>query len=188
MQDNFYRCKECNQSFSRKWNADRHNELVHDNLSFIKNRKTKPKPGLQTKSINHDYKNKFKRFQPTNYKIKDGISDELFSGYSDIEHGDLKAMRIFGQLLSPFEELEKLLEDKEEKLRADILHKIFVSCLDSYKPVKSMNEVVLFYRSIKGIKKIAQYTSKSLNMSVGQAEFVLKELVKGSVHFKHHIK
>lgn len=188
MQNSFYRCGECNQSFSRKWNADRHNELVHDNLTFIHNRNFKSKPGLQTKSINHNYKNKFKRFQSTRYKTKDGVTDELFSEYSDIEPGFLKTIRIFGQLVSPFEELEKLLEDKDEQLKADILHKVFVSCLNSYKPVKSMNEVLLFYRSIKGIKKIAQYTSKSLNMPVDQAEFVLKELVKGSVHFKHHVK
>jgi hypothetical protein len=188
MQNSFYRCGECDKSFSRKWNADRHNELVHGNLSFIKNRNFKPKPGLQKNSIHHAYKNKFKRFQSTKHKIKDGVSDELFSGCYDVEPESLKTIRIFGQLLSPFEELEKILEDRDEQVKADILHKIFVSCLDSHRPVKSMNEVVLLYRSIKGINKIAQSTSKSLKMPVGQAEFVLKELVKGSVHFKHHIK
>ena len=51
-----------------------------------------------------------------------------------------------------------------------------------------MKEIVLLYLSIKGIKKIAQCASISMNMPVDQAEFALKELVKGSVHFKNHIK
>ncbi len=157
-------------------------------ICLIKNRKIKSKPGLQTKSINHSVKNKFKRFQSTKHKIKDGISGELYSEYFDAEPENLKINRIFGQLISPFEELEKLLENCDEQLKANILHKVFVSCLNSHRPVKSINEAVMLYRSIKGIKKIAQYTSISMNMPVDQAEFALKELVKGSVHFKNHIK
>jgi hypothetical protein len=150
-------------------------------------RKLNQNPSLQTNSVSHDYRNKFNRFQSTKYKTKDGISDGLFSGYSDVEPENLRIIRMLGQLLSPFEESEKLLEHHDEQIKVNILHKVFVSCLDSHKPVKFMDcRTAISFK--KGIKKIAQYTSTSMNMPVDQAEFELKELVKGSVHFKNHIK
>jgi hypothetical protein len=47
-----YDCGKCNKSFSRKWNAERHNERMHDGLSAIRHRKTKPafEPKLKTKN------------------------------------------------------------------------------------------------------------------------------------------
>jgi hypothetical protein len=37
-----YGCSVCNKSFSRKWNAERHSERMHDDLATINNKKIKP--------------------------------------------------------------------------------------------------------------------------------------------------
>lgn len=95
--------------------------------------------------------------------------------------------KILGQLITSFKGLEKLLENHDEAQKAKILNHTFVSCLNSYKPVKSMNDIVNLYRSIYGMDKIAQYMSKSMGIPVNQAEFTLKDLVKSSPYFKNNI-
>jgi hypothetical protein len=183
---NYYGCSKCNQSFSRKWNADRHNELIHSDLAVIEI-KSKPTHDLQTKPKKIVKQNKFKKFTSVRFKIKDDISYEFFSEYVHADANELKTIKIFGQLIKPFEELEKLLEHYDEELKAEILHKIFVSSINSHRPVKSMNDTVVMYRSIFGMEKIAQNTSKHMNVPVEQAKTMLKELVKISPHFNNNI-
>ncbi len=66
----FYNCDACNQSFSMKWNADRHNKLIHGDLSVIDNKAIETNPGLQKKSINQNYKNNLKQSQSTGFIVK----------------------------------------------------------------------------------------------------------------------
>jgi hypothetical protein len=83
----------------------------------------------------------------------------LFSKYdgfvSGVEYGveELKIMRVFGQIYPHFEDLEKLLPHPDEKFKADTLTRILTSCLDSYRPVKSLEDAVKRYRAEKSLKK-----------------------------------
>ncbi len=122
-------------------------------MAIIGDKKIESTHGLQKKSINLNHKNKFKQCQSTRFKIQDIISNKLFSGYSDIEPENFKINKIIGQLITPFEELEKLLEHHGELKKANILTTVFVSCLKSHKPIQSMNDTVALYRSLNGIKK-----------------------------------
>jgi hypothetical protein len=117
----------------------------------------------------------------------------LLSKYANFVSGDndgvddLKIMRVFGQLCPHFEELEKLLSHHKENEKADILTQILTSCFNSYRPVKSLEDAVKIYRSINGLKKMANYYSKSKNMSHDMATKCLKDLVKNSAYFKNNI-
>lgn len=62
MKPGIYKCNICNQSFSRKWNAFRHNKAMHGDLATISNNK---------------YKNKIDKFKQNPFQIKKGIEDEL---------------------------------------------------------------------------------------------------------------
>jgi hypothetical protein len=49
MRNKFYKCDGCSSSFSRKWNALRHNKLKHSNSAQIFNDNIKPE-GLCSRS------------------------------------------------------------------------------------------------------------------------------------------
>ena len=182
-----YGCSKCNQSFSRKWNAERHNELKHDDLSIISNKKIKPTSNSKLKTKDPIYKNKFKQFRSFQSPIKNDIFDKLYSEYYNSEPNELKTMKIFGQLIQPFEELEKFFDHHDERLKAKILSQIFTSCLNSYRPVKSMKDTVEIYRSIQGIDKISYYFSKSKRITPYKAKNLVKALVQKSDYFKNNI-
>ena len=93
-----YVCSKCNKSFSRKWNAERHNERMHDDLSLIRHRKTKSafEPRLKTKGSNH--KNKPVLFQSNDSAFKDIDPGKSFSSYENFGPDKLKIMKIYGQL------------------------------------------------------------------------------------------
>jgi hypothetical protein len=188
-----YDCSKCNQSFSRKWNAERHNELKHDDLSIIYDKKIKPTSNSNSnsklKTKNPIYKNKFIQFQSNHTLIKNDIFDELFSEYIKLEpdENELKTMKIFGQLYQPFEELEKLLDIFDESSKASILSQVFKSCLKSFRPVKSMKDTIEIYRAIKAIDKISYYYSKSHDKTIHEAKNLVKALVQKSDYFKNNI-
>jgi hypothetical protein len=96
-------------------------------------------------------------------------------------------MKIFGQLIQPFEELEMLLDHHDERSKAKILSQIFTSCLESYRPVRSMKDTVEIYRSIKGIDKISYYYSKSEGVTPDEAKNLVKALVQKSDYIKNNI-
>jgi hypothetical protein len=201
-----YGCSKCSQIFGRKWNAERHNERIHDNLATINDRKTKADSPIDPKTKPDFYKSKFNHFGPRSSTEKDDKLEEVFYKYFNIGHDydtQPKIWKVFGQLSHPFEELEKQIDDnmeelkekeKEslrdedaEKLKADIICQIFFSCMRSYRPVKSMKETVEIYRSTKMMKKIEKYFAKSKNISPIEAKVIIESTIKNSAHFKNNI-
>jgi hypothetical protein len=186
---NSYACSKCDHISGRKYNAERHNDRMHDGLATIENIKIKSVSSLEPKTKNNFHKSKFKRFRTQPPTAKDDIFDELLSKYANFESGvdELKIMRIFGQLYPYFEELEKLLSHHKENEKADILTRILTSCFNSYRPVKSMADAVKIYRSVEGLGKMANYYAKSKNILPEMATKSLKDLVKNSAYFKNNI-
>ena len=182
-----YDCNKCNKSFSRKWNAERHNERMHDDLSAIRHRKTKSafEPKLKTKNPYH--KNKPILFQSFDSEFKDNDLGKSFSSYVNFGPDKQKIMKIFGQLAQPFEELEKLMDDYDEKSKNHTLCEIFISCLKSPRPVKSMKETVEMHRSIKYRKKIEKHVSMAYNMSDDEVKLFLETIIRNSTYFKKNI-
>jgi hypothetical protein len=162
---------------------------MHDDLATINNKKIEPVFSFKPKTKHTFYKNKFKHFRSHTPPVKDDFIDELFPKYVNFESGveEHKIMKIFGKLNPHFEELEKLLSNLNEKSKAGDLTRILTSCLNSYRPVKSMEDTIEIYRAGKGVDKMAYYYSKSKSVSPGMATKTLKELVKNSAYFKKNI-
>ncbi len=171
-----YQCSMCNHCFSRKWNAFRHNKQIHSDLADISNNKTKSRGAFNKAPNNYSNKKKFEKF-------KTAIAyDDFFS--SPMDPTEIKLAKIIGQLIVPFEEIEKLVGRFGENEKASILSNAFRSSLRSFNPVKSLNEIVDLYRSLDGRRKISDYVSKSTGMSFKQAVILIDEEIKGASIFK----
>jgi hypothetical protein len=182
-----YVCSKCDKNFSRKWNAERHNELMHDDLSPIRYRKTKSsfEPKLKTKGSNH--KNKPVLFQSIDSAFKDIDIGKSFSSYEDFGPDKQKIIKIFGQLAQPFEELEKLMDISDKKSKNNTLCRIFISCLKSSRPVKSMNETVEMHRSMKFRKEIEKQVAMAYKKSADEVTLFLESIIRNSTYFKRNI-
>ena len=89
-------------------------------------------------------------------------------------------MRIFGQLKQPFEELETLIDESDEILKAKTMCRTIISCLNSYRPIKSMKDMVEIYKSIKYMNKLSYYFSKNNNILKEEAIVILEKLIQNS--------
>jgi hypothetical protein len=178
MKSKVYKCDMCSQGFSRKWNAFRHNKLIHSDLAIISSNMVKPK------SISSSANQKFENYKKKFDKFKKGFNyDDSFDPLA-IDQASLKYIKIIGQLITPFEELEKLTSRFDDRNKAYILSNSFRSSLKSYNPVKSMNEIVEIYRSLAGRKKILQYVSKLEGVSLEYAGFIIDQEIKNASIFK----
>lgn len=183
-------CSICNQRFGRKANAERHNELKHDDLATISDTIITYATNIKSQSKNPYYKDQFKQFQSHSVKKENTIRDELFSTYFNFKPDDdiLKVMKIFGQFEQPFEELEKLIDEDNELIRANNLSNIFLTCLNSHRPIKCMKDIVEMYKSIKCMNKLSYYFFKSKRFSsLEQAKIFLQDLVRNSDFFMKNI-
>ena len=183
-----YVCSKCGKSFSRKWNAERHNERMHDDLSPIRHRKTRSAFESKLKTKDSNYKKKPVLFQSFDSAFKDNGPGKSFSSYGNFGPDEQKIIKIFGQLAQPFEELEKLIDDDDDKKsKNSTLCEIFISCLKSSRPVKSMNETVEMNRSMKFRKEIEKQVAMAYNMSDYEATLFLESIIRNSTYFKRNI-
>ena len=163
MESKSYICTMCKRKFSRKWNAFRHNITVHSDLSKIVLNST----NLSSSSLNRlkytkiGHKNKFhkSKYLESIYKSQDDDDylDTLLFG--EKKKTDSKIMKIIGQMIKPYLELEELLNYMNSQDKAKVLSNSFISSLLSYNPVKSLSEISEIYRSNQGLKVIAEHFS-----------------------------
>lgn len=185
MANKFYKCSECNSSFSRRWNALRHNKIKHSNFAKISNDNIKTERfSYESHNKIHDYKRKFKLLEQVENEFNDNEYNLYFSDSFTADPIDIKIIKIIDQLIQPFEELEELIDPIEEKTKATILLNSLYSCLKTHNPVRSMNETIELYRSMKGIKKIAGYMLEAERESTGDPISILKEIIQDSHIFK----
>jgi hypothetical protein len=157
-----YICNQCNKNFSRKWNVFRHNKQIHHGLAIIYNKTT-------GKVIRNS-------IDSNDTPFINSIAEELNVG------------NIFGKLMQPLTELEKVLDDLSESKKIDYLSNLIVAALDSPDPVELIQYNLDFKRSIKGKEKIVYYIAKGKNMNYVQAEKFLNEMIKSSKYFKNYTK
>lgn len=89
-------------------------------------------------------------------------------------------MKIIGQMIKPYLELQASLNHVNSQTKARILSTSFTSSLLSYNPVKSLSEISDIYRSNMGLGLIAKHLSEAENMPIHQATAFVKELVRNS--------
>ena len=171
----------CKRKFSRKWNAFRHNITVHSDLSKIVLKLTNSSHPLnRLKYTKNAHKNKFHKFKyfQSIYKSQDDEDnlDNLLFG--EINETDSKIMKIIGQMIKPYLELEASLNYMNPQDKAKVLSTSFITSLSSYNPVKSLSEISDIYRSTQGLKLIAEHFSLANNIPVHQATAFVEDAVK----------
>lgn len=179
MKEKPYYCNLCERRFSRKSNAFRHNSTTHNDLATIRRDspqqlnykfgiKTNSKQSKQTKRFNAKY-----RIQKEYYLYRDNYFDDFLS---DID--DQKIYKILGQLIKPYLELEKELENKNPRDVPVILSHCFTSSLDSYNPIKSLSDITELYRSMRALDIIATNMHKSTGILKDVAIANIKESIR----------
>jgi hypothetical protein len=195
---NNYGCSKCNKTFSRKGNAERHNDNIHDGLATVYDKRLKYNRDADSSKSNFKlkdplFKNKFIQKQSIldkKKKDKKNQADKLFfrSMNFGFDNDDFtKVMRLFGQLKQPFEELEMSIDENNEEIKTNIIYEIINSALRSSRPVKSLKETVELYKSSKCLDKMTYYISKHDNITIEEAKSNLQHIVQESKHFKRVI-
>lgn len=130
--NNQYKCNKCKKTFSRKWNALRHNEKVHHNIASIYN----PQTGFVFKH-KYDIRSPYTKYNLYGYDKSGEHEEEIITNF-------------YSNLIKPFEELESLYNDFPEHQRIRFVSDIFVASLSTSNPIKSLNDAVHFNRLING--------------------------------------
>jgi hypothetical protein len=162
-----YSCSLCKTKFSRRWNASRHNNTVHNGVSVIFDNETR---------IIMDNKDPYGE----NVTAKSDVKED--------ETNEHMILDIVGKMLQPFEELENLYSHKSEHEKIKNLSELIVDALGTSNPINSLNNTIDYHRSWSAKKKFASYISKYMNFSSAQADHYLTELIKKNKLYKNHVK
>ncbi len=171
MKGKLYVCTNCKEKFSRKWNANRHNKVVHSEMAIIFNTKTGSL--LNYKGKDQRYNNSGNVQQKASFNKSFKNLDNSFSPVHKNElesEEEIKITSVFGKLKLPFEELEKLISDQPENIKIKLLSDLVTSSLMSPNPVKSLQGHVDFYQSVLGKQKIIKYVSRGNHFTPSQSK------------------
>ena len=128
-------------------------------------------------------KAKFDILEKVEIEITDDEFCINFSDYFSARPDDIKIIKIIDQLIKLFEELEELLDSIDEKTKARVLWGSFCACLHTHNPVKSLNETVELYRSMRAVNKIANYMPKT-ETETSEPIMIIKSKIKNSYIFR----
>lgn len=183
MGSKLYTCAMCKRKFRRKWNAFRHNTTIHSDLGKIvldsTNLSGLPNSSKVAKNAHQNKFRKFKNFQPIRESLdyEDYLDDIILEEFNKI---DSKIMKIIGQMIKPYLELEESLNYMDKNDKAIALTKAFSSSMLSYNPVKSLHEISEMYRANEGLKIIARYWSQANNITIQQAAASVENVIINS--------
>jgi hypothetical protein len=175
-----FECTNCKKTFSRKYNADRHNIAIHNEMAVIYNKETdwvsnKRKinvPSSSTISLESDNNNSTKIPKPNNTNLNDF---EYRDPYSKIAKTDEeKVYKIFEKISPLIDELDTLLISTyiQNINRTQILASVIISSLTSQNPVKFIKKHINFYRSFIRIKKASGFVALTQNIPLEQGQLL----------------
>lgn len=151
------------KKFSRKWNAFRHVMDIHGGLATISNHR-----GLAFLD---------------DFSINGFDSNVHLSEIEKQDEIDQRVLEIYGKIIKPFEELEKLSSSDPEANKLKYLGGHIILALLSPDPIKTINNAIKLKRKLAGRVKIVNYVSKNSGMNLVQAESYLTNLIKSGRYF-----
>jgi len=208
--NNKYACTSCKKTFSRKFNAERHNKIVHDEMAIIYNKETDwisniKKPYLgSSDTIDHTIKStslpstlKSDRNNDTaisnqkyNNKIKDLYKDDELNFDINENKDDQLVFKIIGKISPYIDTLDSLLlsrySDNDDRIK--ILSFILISSLTTSNPIDFIKEQISFFRSMIAMKKSISLITYYYNIEPKQARETLKGLVLSAPYSKNKFK
>jgi hypothetical protein len=128
-----YSCTGCKKTFGRRYNAERHNKQVHDEMAIVYDNKTnkvsdKGKMASKRASVagpnSMDIGEEATRFSINSFKTTYSESS------TDKDNDDEKKIsKVFGKMLPLIEELESLLSNVSAEKRIDTVGQLIMSSL-----------------------------------------------------------
>ena len=204
---NAYACTSCKKTFSRKFNAERHNKIVHEEMAMVYNKETDWKSNIKKSSLNSsntiDHKLKstsssrsslkpdkdidnFIPKQTYNNNLKDLYKDDLYLDNSENKDDQL-VFKIIGKMAPYIDTLDSLLlsryQDNNDGIK--ILSSLLITSLTTSNPVKFIKEQINFFRSLIAMKKSISLISYYYNIEPKQARETLKGLVLSAPYSKN---
>ena len=209
-----YTCTNCKQTFTRKFNAERHNNNVHNGIAAIFNKETEDKisdkRNIASRSFNipakpetkkgflplkSDKDHKNSAFSPNHnnsknlYKKRLEQEEEEADNEKDDENEQM-VLKIIGKLSPYIDIFDSLLlsSGKGVQERNQILAELIISSLSSSDPFAFIKEQIEFYRSLIAMRRAISLTSQYYNIQPAKAKETLKALVMNSSYTKNKVK
>ncbi len=152
------------KKFTRKWNAFRHVRDIHNGFATFSNH------GRLV-------------FMDKDFYDKGIFPNDHLSEYDKEDEIDEHILEIYGKIIKPFEELEKLYSNYPEPDRTKYLGHFLSMALLSTDPIKEINNTINFRRKLNGRTKIMHYVSKNYGMNLVQVDSYLTKLIKSRPYF-----
>jgi hypothetical protein len=204
---NTYACTSCKKTFSRKFNAERHNKIVHEEMAMVYNKETDWKSNIKKSSlksstiIDHTIKStssspsslkpdkdidNLNPKQTYNNNLKDLYKDDLYLDNSENKDDQL-VFKIIGKMAPYIDTLDSLLLSKypDNNDRIKILSSILITSLTTSNPIKFIKEQINFLHSLIAMKKSMYLISHYYNIKPKQARETLKGLVLSAPYSKN---
>jgi hypothetical protein len=187
-----YSCTGCNKIFSRRYNAERHNKQVHDEMAVVYDNTTNRVSDKGTMAIKRasvagsssmDIGDKAKDSFNAN-SLKTTYSESSTDKDNDEEE---KILKVLGKMLPLIGELDSLLADVPAEKRIDTVGQIIMSSLMSSNPFKAMRDAINLHNSIKGMKKASYFVAESRKITPGQAQELLRLTILNAPYFKNKL-
>ena len=197
----------CKKTFSRKFNAERHNELQHGSFAIIYNkdsdwispkRKIKPSSSLSNFSsftstpsttanetrLNHNKDDN--KFDFHNDSLKEFYFNEKNSEIYKENNLDESIYKIFGKISPLIDDLDKQFGKYQTRdNRIKMLSEIIIMGLSTSNPVKTLKETRDLQRSIIGFNKASEFISISKNISIIDAKLLLRSIIRTAPYSKN---
>jgi hypothetical protein len=186
-----YSCTGCKKTFGRRYNAERHNKKVHDEMAVVYDNKTNlasdkgkmaNKKTLIAGPNSIDIGEQAKRFKINSLKTTYSASS------TDKDNDDEKKIsKVFEKMLPLIEELDSLLSDVQVEKRIDTVGQIIMSSLMTSNPFKAMRDAINLRNSIKGMEKASYFVATSSKITQVQAQELLRSTVLNAPYFKNKL-
>ena len=182
MRYNYYQCDSCNSTFTRKSNANRHIQTIHQGRASAFNIVT----GKSSAPTTEEPKNIGRESLPPDMDF------ELFQSNASRTDEEEEAERVLVEILEkirkPFEELELLTANQPDPQRSTYLSKNISIALLSSDPVRTLEDIVSFIKGVKMRIRMGSYISRSNNIAPSEALILLTHNLKLGAYYRNKIK
>jgi len=193
---NIYACTSCKKTFSRKFNAERHNKIVHEEMAMVYNKENdwksniKKSPLKSSNTIDHTIKStslSHSSLKPDK-NIDNLIPKQTYNNnLKDLYKDDQLVFKIIGKMAPYIDTLDSLLLSRysDNNDRIKILSSILTTSLTTSNPIKFIKEQINFLHSLIAMKKSISLISHYYNIEPKQARETLKGLVLSAPYSKN---
>lgn len=182
MPNNSYQCDSCNNTFTRKSNANRHIRTIHQGGASAFNVVT----GKSSASTTEEPKHIGMESLPPDMDFE--LFQSNVSRTDEEEEAERTLVEILEKIRKPFEELEILTLNQSEPQRSKYLSNHISMALLSSDPIRTLEDVVSFIKAFKMRGRIGTYISRSINITPLEAQILLTENLKLGGYYRNKIK